>query len=81
MKDPTMVHALLWNMLAWFCWGMLVLFLRYLVERRHQQIRRSRGPGSSRSQRLSSRKLSPKRGKQWINATFSITSSSSLPTP
>ena len=21
MKDPTMVHALLWNMLAWFCWG------------------------------------------------------------
>jgi heme exporter protein C len=37
MKDPTMVHALLWNMLAWFCWGMLVLFLRYRVERRHQQ--------------------------------------------
>jgi heme exporter protein C len=37
MKDPTMVHALLWNMLAWFCWGLLVLFLRYHVERRHQQ--------------------------------------------
>lgn len=37
MKDPTMVHALLWNMLAWFCWGLLVLFLRYQVERRHQQ--------------------------------------------
>jgi heme exporter protein C len=37
MKDPAMVHALLWNMLAWFCWGMLVLFLRYHVERRHQQ--------------------------------------------
>lgn len=37
MKDPTMVHALLWNMLAWFCWGMLVLFLRFQVERRHQQ--------------------------------------------
>jgi heme exporter protein C len=37
MKDPTMVRALLWNMLAWFCWGMLVLFLRYHVERRHQQ--------------------------------------------
>jgi heme exporter protein C len=37
MKDPAMVHALLWNMLAWFCWGLLVLFLRYHVERRHQQ--------------------------------------------
>ena len=37
MKDPTMVHALLWNMLAWFCWGLLVLFLRYQVERRRQQ--------------------------------------------
>ncbi len=36
MKDPTMVHAFLWNMLAWFCWGVLVLFLRYRVERRHQ---------------------------------------------
>lgn len=37
MTDPTMVHALLWNMLGWFCWGMLVLFIRYQVERRHQQ--------------------------------------------
>ena len=37
MKDPTMVNALLWNMLAWFCWGMLVLLLRYKVERRHQE--------------------------------------------
>jgi heme exporter protein C len=37
MKDPAMVHALLWNMLAWMCWGLLVLFLRYHVERRHQQ--------------------------------------------
>jgi heme exporter protein C len=36
MKDPTMVHALLWNMLAWFCWGLLVLILRYHVERRQQ---------------------------------------------
>jgi len=36
MKDPVMVHALLWNMLAWFCWGLLVLFLRYHVERRNQ---------------------------------------------
>jgi len=37
MKDPTMVHAFLWNVLGWFCWGMLVLFIRYHVERRHQQ--------------------------------------------
>ncbi len=37
MKDPTMVHALLWNMLAWFCWGVLILYLRYRVERKRQQ--------------------------------------------
>lgn len=37
MKDPTMLAAFGWNMLAWFCWGLLVLFLRYRVERRHQQ--------------------------------------------
>jgi len=32
-----MVSVLLWNMLAWFCWGMLVLVLRYNVERKHQR--------------------------------------------
>jgi len=37
MKDPTMVHAFLWNLLAWFCWGIMVLLLRYKVERRHQE--------------------------------------------
>jgi heme exporter protein C len=37
MKDPTMIHAFLWNMLAWFCWGVLILYLRYRVERKHQQ--------------------------------------------
>jgi heme exporter protein C len=37
MKDPAMLAAFGWNMLAWFCWGLLVLFLRYQVERRHQQ--------------------------------------------
>jgi heme exporter protein C len=34
---PEMVSVLLWNMLAWMCWGLLVLFLRYRVERLHQQ--------------------------------------------
>jgi heme exporter protein C len=34
--DPSMVGALLWNMLAWFCWGVLILLLRYNVERKHQ---------------------------------------------
>lgn len=35
---PVMVHALLWNMLAWFAWGVFILVLRFFVERRHQQI-------------------------------------------
>ncbi len=34
---PAMVSVLLWNMLAWFCWGILVLILRYNVERKHQR--------------------------------------------
>ena len=29
--DPTMVGALLWNMLAWFAWGSMILGLRYRV--------------------------------------------------
>ena len=33
---PSMLHPFLWNMLAWFCWGILVLILRYQVERKHQ---------------------------------------------
>jgi heme exporter protein C len=33
---PSMLHPFLWNMLAWFCWGVLVLSLRYRVERKHQ---------------------------------------------
>jgi heme exporter protein C len=35
--DKSMVGALLWNMLAWFAWGVFVLILRYTVERKHQQ--------------------------------------------
>jgi heme exporter protein C len=34
--DKTMVGALMWNMLAWFAWGVFVLILRYNVERKHQ---------------------------------------------
>ncbi len=34
--DPTMVGALLWNMLAWFAWGVMILAMRYRVERLHQ---------------------------------------------
>ena len=33
-----MVGALLWNMLAWLAWGVLILALRYRVERQHQKI-------------------------------------------
>jgi heme exporter protein C len=36
--DPTMVGALMWNMLAWFAWGLLIFALRYRVERQHQKI-------------------------------------------
>ncbi|MGD0892052.1 MAG: cytochrome c biogenesis protein CcsA [Terracidiphilus sp.] len=35
---PAMVNVLLWNMLAWFCWGVLILGLRFIVERRQQKI-------------------------------------------
>jgi heme exporter protein C len=33
----SMTRVLLWNMLSWFCWGVLILILRYNVERKHQQ--------------------------------------------
>jgi heme exporter protein C len=36
--DPTMVGALLWNMVAWFAWGLLILGMRYHVERQQQKI-------------------------------------------
>ncbi|MGA2806539.1 MAG: cytochrome c biogenesis protein CcsA [Terracidiphilus sp.] len=35
--DPSMVGALLWNMLAWLAWGLLILVLRYQVERQQQK--------------------------------------------
>jgi heme exporter protein C len=35
--DSSMVGALLWNMLAWLAWGVLILTLRYNVERQHQK--------------------------------------------
>jgi heme exporter protein C len=34
---PSMANVLLWNMLSWTLWGLLVLGLRYRVERKHQQ--------------------------------------------
>jgi heme exporter protein C len=35
--DPVMKHALGWNLLAWFAWGVLILALRYRVERQQQK--------------------------------------------
>jgi heme exporter protein C len=35
--DPVMKHALGWNLLAWFAWGLLILALRYRVERQQQK--------------------------------------------
>lgn len=34
----SMVGALLWNMLAWLAWGLLILGIRYHIERQHQKI-------------------------------------------
>ncbi len=34
---PSMKAVLGWNMLAWMAWGILILFLRYRVEREHQK--------------------------------------------
>lgn len=33
-----MLGPFLWNMLAWFAWGILILMLRYYVERQQQGI-------------------------------------------
>ena len=33
---PAMVAPLMWNMLAWFLWGVLILGIRYYVERQQQ---------------------------------------------
>ncbi len=33
-----MTGALMWNMLAWFLWGVLILGIRYSMERRHQKV-------------------------------------------
>jgi len=35
--DASMVSVLMWNMLAWFAWGVLILALRYRVERQSQE--------------------------------------------
>jgi heme exporter protein C len=35
--DPAMLHAFAWNLLAWLAWGVLILALRYHVERQHQK--------------------------------------------
>jgi heme exporter protein C len=34
--DKSMLEPFLWNMLAWFAWGLLILAIRYGVERRAQ---------------------------------------------
>lgn len=38
IKDPQMLAAWGWNLLAWLAWGLLILGLRYHVERQHQKI-------------------------------------------
>jgi heme exporter protein C len=36
--DPSMVGPFLWNLLAWFAWGVMILSFRYHLERQHQKI-------------------------------------------
>jgi heme exporter protein C len=38
VKDPRMLAAWGWNILAWLAWGLLILALRYRVERQQQKI-------------------------------------------
>jgi heme exporter protein C len=38
IKDPSMLHAFGWNVLAWLAWGLLILLVRYYVERRSQKL-------------------------------------------
>jgi heme exporter protein C len=38
LKDPRMLAAFGWNILAWLAWGILILGIRYYVERQHQKI-------------------------------------------
>ena len=38
IKDPQMLAAFGWNVLAWACWGLLILGFRVYVERRQQRI-------------------------------------------
>ncbi len=37
IKDPAMLAAFGWNVLAWLAWGVLITALRYLVERQNQK--------------------------------------------
>jgi heme exporter protein C len=37
IKDPGMMHAFEWNIVAWLAWGLLILALRYNVERQQQR--------------------------------------------
>jgi len=37
IKDPKMLAAFGWNVLAWVAWGVLILTLRYVVERQRQK--------------------------------------------
>lgn len=36
--DPQMVTAIQWNLAGWFCWGVVVVALRYQLERKRQRI-------------------------------------------
>ncbi len=38
IKDPQMLAAFGWNVLAWAVWGLLILGIRVMVERRQQRI-------------------------------------------
>src|ERR1700761_7084661 len=38
IKDPAMLAAFGWNVLGWLAWGLLILGIRYYVERQQQKV-------------------------------------------
>ncbi len=41
LKDPQMLAAFVWNIVAWAAWGLLILTIRVAIERRQQAIDRA----------------------------------------
>ena len=69
IKDPSHAGRLGWNMLAWFAWGVLILALRYHVERQHQKI--AAAEAEAALERLTRRESGPEPGEKEKNGSSS----------